>query len=236
MSGMNSGGSGSSRAAQAGEMAATEDPLAAAWVPDDVIRKHAEVIDVVTAASRTCNCFTKAYGKLARGAGSMLATVDPTTVDNRWRLVGGTGSLYYEGYMSSPGGSSTVPITGSSYQAVCSTFKGTAAAFFEIDRTRAGHTAAAAATATAAEAPSLAAGSQNTCPLLPATGKDSLAGAWRRLRLRYFMPREVAHFHTFPDSFSFPPGMTPRQCYQLLGNSLSVAVVADLLKFLLCSA
>jgi hypothetical protein len=29
--------------------------------------------------------------------------------------------------------------------------------------------------------------------------------------------------------------MTPRQCYKLLGNSLSVAVVADLLQFVLLS-
>jgi tRNA (cytosine38-C5)-methyltransferase len=60
-------------------------------VPDAVLSKHAEVIDVVTGASRSCNCFTKAYGKLARGAGSLLATQEPAAVDARWRLLGGTG-------------------------------------------------------------------------------------------------------------------------------------------------
>jgi major membrane immunogen (membrane-anchored lipoprotein) len=72
--------------------AAVAQPLAGLWVPDAVLNKHAEVIDVVTGASRSCNCFTKAYGKLARGAGSLLATRNPADVDARWRLLGGTGA------------------------------------------------------------------------------------------------------------------------------------------------
>ena len=53
------------------------------------------------------------------------------------------------------------------------------------------------------------------------------------LQLRYFMPREAANLHSFPDSFSFPVHVTRRQQYALLGNSLSVAVVADLLTYML---
>jgi hypothetical protein len=70
---------------------------------------------------------------------------------------------------------------------------------------------------------------------LRATDRDSLAAAWTRLRPRYFTPAEIARLHSFPASFCFPGDMEPRQCYKLLGNSLSVAVVADLLKFLLLS-
>jgi hypothetical protein len=66
-------------------------------VPDSVLAKHAEVVDVVTGASRSCNCFTKAYGKLARGAGSLLATVEPGSVDPRWKLLGGTGATCSKG-------------------------------------------------------------------------------------------------------------------------------------------
>lgn len=55
----------------------------------------------------------------------------------------------------------------------------------------------------------------------------------QRLQLRYFTPREVANLHSFPDSFSFPAHVTRRQQYALLGNSLSVAVVADLLMYML---
>lgn len=50
--------------------------------------------------------------------------------------------------------------------------------------------------------------------------------------LRYFTPREVANLHSFPKDFSFPQTISLRQRYALLGNSLSVAVVAPLLVYL----
>jgi len=52
------------------------------------------------------------------------------------------------------------------------------------------------------------------------------------LVLRYFTPREVANLHSFPSDFDFPPDVTKKQRYALLGNSLSVAVVTDLLSYL----
>ncbi|KAI6681458.1 hypothetical protein NL676_035339 [Syzygium grande] len=50
--------------------------------------------------------------------------------------------------------------------------------------------------------------------------------------LRYFTPREVANFHSFPEHFVFPDHVNLKQRYALLGNSLSVAVVAPLLHYL----
>ncbi|KAK9274064.1 hypothetical protein L1049_018878 [Liquidambar formosana] len=50
--------------------------------------------------------------------------------------------------------------------------------------------------------------------------------------LRYFTPREVANLHSFPEDFQFPQDISLRQRYALLGNSLSVAVVAPLLQYL----
>ncbi|KAM7275844.1 hypothetical protein ACFE04_017710 [Oxalis oulophora] len=50
--------------------------------------------------------------------------------------------------------------------------------------------------------------------------------------LRYFTPREVANLHCFPTDFEFPEHVTLRQRYALLGNGLSVAVVAPLLGYL----
>ncbi|KAK4485845.1 hypothetical protein RD792_008492 [Penstemon davidsonii] len=52
------------------------------------------------------------------------------------------------------------------------------------------------------------------------------------LRLRYFTPREVANLHSFPPDFQFPQDVSLRQSYALLGNSLSVGVVAPLLRYL----
>ncbi|KAI9189098.1 hypothetical protein H9P43_000526 [Blastocladiella emersonii ATCC 22665] len=53
------------------------------------------------------------------------------------------------------------------------------------------------------------------------------------LRLRYFTPREVANLMCFPPEFSFPDRITLKQRYRLLGNSINVRVVAELLKFVL---
>ncbi|BBN08492.1 tRNA (cytosine38-C5)-methyltransferase [Marchantia polymorpha subsp. ruderalis] len=56
------------------------------------------------------------------------------------------------------------------------------------------------------------------------------------LDLRYFTPREVANLHSFPQNFRFPVHVKLKQRYALLGNSLSVAVVSGLLKYLFSSA
>ncbi|XP_028799145.1 tRNA (cytosine(38)-C(5))-methyltransferase 2 isoform X2 [Neltuma alba] len=54
----------------------------------------------------------------------------------------------------------------------------------------------------------------------------------KELRLRYFTPREVANLHSFPEDFQFPQHINLRQRYALLGNSLSIAVVAPILRYL----
>ncbi|KAL6985299.1 C-5 cytosine-specific DNA methylase [Sarracenia purpurea var. burkii] len=62
----------------------------------------------------------------------------------------------------------------------------------------------------------------------PKTNESSL----KEQCLRYFTPREVANLHSFPKDFCFPQYTSLRQRYALLGNSLSVAVVAPLLGYL----
>lgn len=44
------------------------------WVPDKVLQKHADCIDVATRASRRCNCFTKVGMGLGVGVLARLAT------------------------------------------------------------------------------------------------------------------------------------------------------------------
>ncbi|RCV26165.1 hypothetical protein SETIT_5G223800v2 [Setaria italica] len=58
----------------------------------------------------------------------------------------------------------------------------------------------------------------------------------KELGLRFFTPREVANFHSFPSSFCFPDHISLRQQYAMLGNSLSVAVVGPLLRYLFAEA
>merc|ERR1711860_401362 len=53
------------------------------------------------------------------------------------------------------------------------------------------------------------------------------------LGLRYFTPREVANLLCFPPQFAWPDDLSNIQLYRCLGNSLSVAVVARLLRLML---
>lgn len=201
-----------------------------------MLARHAEVVDVVSSASCSCNCFTKAYGKLARGAGSLLATVeDPGSVDPRWRLLGGTGSLVYEGYPNCPEAASSSsccrPTAFSTTSSSGSSGTG-GAATTEAD----GSITAADATQAEQACPAVNLNKISAAAApLRAFDRESLAAAWQQLRPRYFTPAEIARLHSFPQQFGFPGDMTPRQCYKLLGNSLSVAVVADLLRFVLLS-
>ncbi|CAO2183354.1 unnamed protein product [Urochloa humidicola] len=58
----------------------------------------------------------------------------------------------------------------------------------------------------------------------------------KELGLRFFTPREVSNFHSFPSSFCFPDHISLRQQYAMLGNSLSVAIVGPLLRYLFVEA
>lgn len=53
-----------------------------------------------------------------------------------------------------------------------------------------------------------------------------------RLKLRYLSPKELSNLQGFPPSFQFPPDLTFKQCYRLLGNSLNVVVVQHLISYL----
>ena len=54
----------------------------------------------------------------------------------------------------------------------------------------------------------------------------------RKLSRPPLLGREVANLHSFPASFRFPTAINLNQRYQQLGNSLSVAVVQELLEYL----
>ncbi|KAF2532488.1 hypothetical protein F2Q70_00032354 [Brassica cretica] len=45
-----------------------------------------------------------------------------------------------------------------------------------------------------------------------------------------------ANFHSFPEDFEFPKQISLRQRYAMLGNSLGVAVVTPLLRYLFSSS
>ncbi|KAG8443221.1 hypothetical protein GDO86_011866 [Hymenochirus boettgeri] len=55
------------------------------------------------------------------------------------------------------------------------------------------------------------------------------------LKMRYFTPREIANLHGFPADFGFPGKTSIKQQYRLLGNSLNVHMVSNLITILLQS-
>ncbi|KAJ3166480.1 C-5 cytosine-specific DNA methylase [Geranomyces variabilis] len=76
-------------------------------------------------------------------------------------------------------------------------------------------------------------------------GLNEPATAVDRLGLRYFTPTEIARLHAFPidakaprpprptaHSFSFPPDLSLAQKWRVLGNSMNVAVVGNLMRVL----
>ncbi|KAI9219471.1 S-adenosyl-L-methionine-dependent methyltransferase [Blastocladiella britannica] len=71
---------------------------------------------------------------------------------------------------------------------------------------------------------------------LPDAGDDSAmhdnVGTILSLKPRFFTPSEVARLHSFPPTLSFPEDVSRDQQYRLLGNSLNVLVVGELLKVL----
>lgn len=54
----------------------------------------------------------------------------------------------------------------------------------------------------------------------------------KSLTLRYFTPAEVAKLMCFPENFTFPSEMTNKQRYRVLGNSINVAIVGNLIEIL----
>lgn len=51
------------------------------------------------------------------------------------------------------------------------------------------------------------------------------------LNLRFFTPKEISRLMCFPESFNFP-NISNKQKYMLLGNSVNVKVVSELIKLL----
>ncbi|XP_014248873.1 tRNA (cytosine(38)-C(5))-methyltransferase [Cimex lectularius] len=63
--------------------------------------------------------------------------------------------------------------------------------------------------------------------------KESFNKALSSLKLRYFTPTEVKRLMCFNKEYSFPDSVTLKQTYNLLGNSVNVKVVSELLKVLI---
>ncbi|CAD7704046.1 unnamed protein product [Ostreobium quekettii] len=177
-------------------LAGTRDRWRMLRVPVKTLAQCGNVIDVVAAEGRRCNCFTKSYTRYAKGTGSVLATRNThllqTLESTRAR---------------------NVPIRGDSAGAGNAVGDDVGSG---VDRRQCDSDGGS--------------GGDAGCNGNGVT--PGMVEALREMGVRYFSPREVARLHSFPPGFAFPPHVSPRQRYLLLGNSLNVSVVAHLLAFL----
>lgn len=65
------------------------------------------------------------------------------------------------------------------------------------------------------------------------TESEEFLNCVEELRLRFFTPREICRLMGFPESFTFPDSISKKQRYMLLGNSINVKVVSQLIKILM---
>lgn len=63
-------------------------------------------------------------------------------------------------------------------------------------------------------------------------GSDEFVEAIKPLKLRFFSPKEILSLMSFPKTYEFPPKITRKQCYRLLGNSINVKLTSELLKIM----
>lgn len=54
----------------------------------------------------------------------------------------------------------------------------------------------------------------------------------QNLHLRFFSPSEISRLMSFPKEFTFPDTINDKQRYKLLGNSINVQVVGELIKLM----
>lgn len=63
-------------------------------------------------------------------------------------------------------------------------------------------------------------------------GSNEFIQSVKELNLRFFTPKEILALMSFPKTFTFPDNVTIKQRYRLLGNSINVKVVSELIKIL----
>lgn len=63
-------------------------------------------------------------------------------------------------------------------------------------------------------------------------GSPEFVETLKEIKLRWFTPKEVASLMSFPKYYNFPENISMKQCYRLLGNSVNVKVITELLKVL----
>jgi len=172
-------------------------------------------MDIVTEADATTSCFTKAYSTYFKGTGSVLLFPDANTATNELDAGSSSNSSSSGGGGTSDSGTAPSADAGEDSDGMA----GAASVFQQAPSKR----------------------------KFDANWQSALQGR----RLRFFAPEELARLFGFVDidvdasaegdasagitgsrGVFFPPGVSHRKCYELIGNSLSVVVVGHLLRYM----
>ncbi|KAK3271196.1 C-5 cytosine-specific DNA methylase, variant 2 [Cymbomonas tetramitiformis] len=225
-----------------------------------LVDRNWAVMDVVTSTDRRSNCFTKNYFKFVKGMGSLLAPSDWRSVLSETDSADSTSTSSRNRSSSCSAACGDVHVAPAEVLRAPTATTGSGS-LQETD-VEAGAVLTSIPAEAVAERPNSDGGLPPPCslgkrsasegreshtsglqemPLIHMPGKVSSKQQWGAeagvlmeppKQLRYFTEREVANIHQLPSHFEFPSSITRKQRYALLGNSVSVTVVAALLQYL----
>lgn len=173
---------------------------------EKVLLKYAQLLDIVDDSSRRSCCFTKGYGRLVEGTGSVLNPTNKTTLD-RVFLELGTLRTNSDGNTMITESDTTVNVCS------LSLLNGEDESSLQV-------------------APQNTTETSTKHSEIFAQDVVTSSSLLMSLGLRYFTPDEALSLMGFPDTFHFPDTLTQRQQFQLVGNSVNVLVVSVLMSML----
>ncbi|KAI9142332.1 S-adenosyl-L-methionine-dependent methyltransferase [Paraphysoderma sedebokerense] len=193
----------------------SENMTAVANVPDKVLWKFAPIFDFVTPSSSASCCFTKGYYHYVEATGSMLQLTEDVDVSPIWTEYFNLRRIHFPHLNNN---FRILPHPKSKHRVLLDPISATEAP---------------AASVTFSPATSSSADSTKDTSTQGSTTNPSLPNnPLSALQMRYFTPREISNLLHFPSSFSFPEITTLKQQYRLLGNSINVYVVSELIRYM----
>ena len=191
-------------------------------------------LDIVTPSCRTSSCFTKAYSRYLKGAGSVLLmdSCDAVVDDNSALIPSANESAATEDVDLSE----TIGVVGVLgeddivYDTVPNTVKKPRIESMQQST---------ASDVSAIDVSSDARLANLECPAnnfrkdpTERTFDRNWQQQLQHRRVRYFAPSEMIKIFGFSTNFRFPPSMSNRKCYELIGNSINVVVASHVLTFM----
>ncbi|KAJ3291253.1 C-5 cytosine-specific DNA methylase [Rhizoclosmatium sp. JEL0117] len=197
--------------------------------------KAAEQYDILRPSHRRSCCFTKGYGKFARGTGSILSMATDEDIIAAAEKYGFDGSK--QGGWEVVDGCHLAQVNwdGVASIRVIRAMKWLFMKYFELrSKHKPKEDAEDEGKESGAKPKRLSAKRKRELDMERGSWPDKLESCpLAALKLRYFSVKEVSRLQGFPDWFEFPTTLTTEQGWKLLGNSINVEIVRGLLLYLL---